>query len=170
MVGRDTGRSLVFRVQDRQRETLVTRPVHEFIEPGTVITSDKFSPYFNLNDGGYIHLMVNHSENFVEPYTGAHSNTIEGLWNQVKRKLKAMNGTTKAKLPGYLDEFNWRKLHQEANPELICAKLWNYMCKLLPAWSVVVEQYSCKIWSSEIREEESIFHVLFFLCLPNSML
>jgi len=24
------------------------------------------------------------------------------------------NGITKAKLPGYLDEFNWSKLHQEA--------------------------------------------------------
>ena len=29
----------------------------EFVEPGTVI--NKFSPYFNLNDVGYIHLMVN---------------------------------------------------------------------------------------------------------------
>ena len=116
MVERDTGRSLVFRVPDRQRETLVTRLVREFVEPGTVIMSDKFSPYFNLNDVGYIHLMVNHSENFVDPYTGAHSNTIEGLWSQVKRKLKAMNGTTKEKLPGYLDEFNWSKLHQEVNP------------------------------------------------------
>ena len=27
-----------------------------------------------------------------------------------------MNETTKSKLPGYLDEFNWSKLHQEANP------------------------------------------------------
>ena len=79
MVERDTGRSLVFRVPDRQRETLVTRLIREFVEPSTVIVSDKFSPYFNLNDVGYIHLMVNHSENFVDPYTGAHSNTIEGL-------------------------------------------------------------------------------------------
>ena len=93
MVERDTGRSLVFCVPDRQRETLVTRLVREFVEPGTVIISDKFSPYFNLNDVGYIQLMVNHSENFVDPYTGAHSNTIEGLWSQGKRKLKAMNGT-----------------------------------------------------------------------------
>ena len=115
MVEQDTGRSLVFCVPDRQRETLVTRLVREFVEPGTVIISDKFSPYFNLNDVGYIHLMVNHSENFVDPYTRAHSNTIEGLWSQVKRKLKAMNGTTKAKLPGYIDEFNWSELHQEAN-------------------------------------------------------
>ena len=79
MVERDTGRSLVFRVPDRQRETLVTRLIREFVEPSTMIVSDKFSPYFNLKDVGYIHLMVNHSENFVDPYTGAHSNTIEGL-------------------------------------------------------------------------------------------
>lgn len=123
MVERGTGRSLVFRVPDRQRQTLVTRLVREFIEPGTVIISDKFSPYFNLSDVGYIHLMVNHSENFVDPYTGAHSNTIEGLWSQVKRKVKAMNETTRAKLPGYLDEFNWSKLHPEANP----GDRFNYM-------------------------------------------
>ena len=51
MVEWDTGRSLVLRIPDR-RETLVTRLVLEFIEPVTVIISDKFSPYFNLNDVG----------------------------------------------------------------------------------------------------------------------
>ncbi|XP_015779969.1 PREDICTED: uncharacterized protein LOC107357840 [Acropora digitifera] len=51
------------------------------------------------------------SENFVDPYTGAHSNTIEGVWSQIKRKLKAMNGTVKSKLPSYLDEYNWRKCY-----------------------------------------------------------
>ena len=92
---------------------MVTRLVCEFVEPGTVIISDKFSPYCNLNDVGYIHLMVNHSENFIDPYTGAHSNTIEDLWSQVKRKLKAMNGMTEAKLPGYLDELPWRSRETE---------------------------------------------------------
>lgn len=115
MVERDAGQSLFFRIPDHQQETLVTRLGREFIEPGTVIISDKFSPYFNLNDVGYIHLMVNDSENFVDPYTGAHSNAIEGLRSQVKRKLKAMNGTTRAKLPGYLDEFSWSKLQPEVN-------------------------------------------------------
>ena len=90
---------------------MVTGLVQKFVEPGTTIISDKFSPYFNLNSIGYIHLMVNHSENFVDPYTGAHSNTIEGVWSQIKRKLKAMNGTVKSKLPCYLDEFNWRKCY-----------------------------------------------------------
>ena len=109
MVERDSGRALTFRVPDRSRETLVTRLVQEFVRPGTIIISDKFSPYFNLNNIGYIHLMVNHSKNFVDPVTGAHTNTIEGLWNQVKKKLKRMSGTFKDKLPGYLDEFNWQR-------------------------------------------------------------
>ena len=111
MVERGSGRALTFRVPDRTRETLVTGLVQNFIEPGTLIISDKFSPYFNLNNSGYVHLMVNHSENFVDPYTGAHTNTIEGVWSQVKRKLKAMNGTHSDKLPSYLDEFNWRKVY-----------------------------------------------------------
>ena len=34
-----------------------------------------------------------------------------------------MNTTTKAKLPGYLDEFSKSKLHQEANP----GEGWLYM-------------------------------------------
>lgn len=78
---------------------------------GTLIISDKFSPYFNLNNRGYIHLMVNHSENFVDLYTGVHTNTIEGVWSLVKRMLKAMNGAHGEKLPGYLDEFNWRRAY-----------------------------------------------------------
>ena len=111
MVERGSGRALTFRVPDRTRETLVTRLVQEFIQPGTVIISDKFSPYFNLNDIGYTHLMVNHFENFVDPYTGAHTNTIEGVWNAVKKKLKRMCGTFKHQLPSYVDEFNWQRVY-----------------------------------------------------------
>ena len=111
MVERGTGRALAFRVPNRTRQTLVAGLVQQFVKPGTTIISDKFSPYFNLNSLGYIHIMVNHSENFVDPFTGAHSNTIEGVWSQIKRKLKAMSGTLKSKLPSYLDEYNWRKCY-----------------------------------------------------------
>ena len=109
MVERGSGRSLVFRVPNRTRETLVSGLIQHFVTLGTMIISDKFSPYFNLNNLGYIHLMVNHSENFVDPYTRAHTNTIEGVWSQVKRKLKVMIRTSK--LPSYLDEFNWQKIY-----------------------------------------------------------
>ena len=60
MVERGTAQALAFRVPNRTRETLVTGLVQKFVEPGTTIISDKFSPYFNLNSVGYIHLMANH--------------------------------------------------------------------------------------------------------------
>ena len=47
MVQRGSDRALTFRVPDRTRETLVTRLLQEFIQPGTVILSDKFI-YFIL--------------------------------------------------------------------------------------------------------------------------
>lgn len=54
------------------------------------------------------HLMVNPLENFTSLCTGVHSNMMEGMWSQVKKKkLKAMNMTdVRNKLPGYLDEFS----------------------------------------------------------------
>jgi len=74
--------------------------------------------------------MVNHSENFINPYTVAHSNTIEGLWSQVNRKLKAMNGTPKAKQPDDLDKNNWSKLHQEGNPGDRFNHMWSHKAEI----------------------------------------
>lgn len=85
--------------------------LQQFVERGTTIISVKFSPKFSLNNLGYIHVMVNHSENFIDPFTGSHTNTIEEVWSQVKKKLKAMSGTLKGKLPSNLDEFNWQKCY-----------------------------------------------------------
>ena len=123
MVERGSDRALTYPVPYRTRETLVVGLIQQFIEPGTTITSNKFSPYLNLNRVGYTHIMVNHSENFVDPYTGAHTNTIEELWSQAKRKLKAMNGTLRSQLPRYLDEFNWRKFYRGHQFENILASI-----------------------------------------------
>ena len=100
MVEWDTGRSLVFHLPDHQRETLVTILVREFVEPVTVIISDKFSPHLNLNNVGYSHLMVNHLENFIDPYTGAHSNTIEDLWRRWMEQKKQSSQVTLMNLHG----------------------------------------------------------------------
>ena len=62
MVERGSGRAVTFRVPDRTGETLVTRLVQEFIQPGTVILSDKFSPY--LTKWHRVH--TSHGEPFQE--------------------------------------------------------------------------------------------------------
>lgn len=57
----------------------------------------------------YEHEWVNHSLNFVDPVTGAHTNTIEGPWEiHIKRHIKSMRGMSKQYLDGNLDEFMWR--------------------------------------------------------------
>ena len=107
IVERGSQKVLLFRVPDRTRETLVHCLITTHIQPGTVIYSDQFTPYIPLNQLGYIHVSVNHSKNFVDPNSGAHTNTIEGVWALVKKKLKWMCGTLYEYIPSYLDEFTW---------------------------------------------------------------
>ena len=107
VVERGSQKVLLFRVPDRTRETLAHRLITTHIQPGTVIYSDQFTLYIPLNQLGYIHVSVNHSKNFVDPDSGAHTNTIEGIWALVKKKLKWMCGTLYEYIPSYLDEFTW---------------------------------------------------------------
>jgi len=46
------------------------------VEIGTTIHSDQWRAYSSLKDHGFIHQTVNHSENFIDPNTGAHTQTI----------------------------------------------------------------------------------------------
>ena len=47
------------------------------ILPGICVMSDMWKAYDCLQDKGYNHLTVNHSLNFVDPGTGAHTQLIE---------------------------------------------------------------------------------------------
>ena len=55
-------------------------------------------------------MTVNHSENFVDPVTGAHTQNIKSGWNQVKFDIKAGNGMSRDPLEDYLilHEAMWR--------------------------------------------------------------
>ncbi len=64
----------------------------------------------------YRHLTVNHSTNFVDPITHACTNSVEGRWKHVKRKLGAVNGSSTELLSGYLDEYLWRERYGKNGP------------------------------------------------------
>lgn len=78
-------------VADRKRTTLI-EIIRRKIRPGTVIMTDGWKGYLGFEnicaDLGYEHQMVNHSKNFVDGETGAHTQTIEGMWSVVKRELR----------------------------------------------------------------------------------
>ena len=60
---------------------------------------------------GFRHLRVNHGKNFVDPNTGAHTNTIEGTWNGVKTRIQPRDRDEN--LNDHLLEFIWRRKHRD---------------------------------------------------------
>jgi len=89
-VERESGETFLVPVPDRTADTLMTI-IRDWIEPGTTVISDSWAAYRNLGTQGYTHRTVNHSMQFVNPHTGAHTNTILGTWRSVKAFLGQYN-------------------------------------------------------------------------------
>ena len=73
---RETKRCFMAPVHDRTKETLLLQ-IKEWIKPGTHVISDGWAAYQNLEEEGYTQEVVNHSENFVDPKSGAHTQNRE---------------------------------------------------------------------------------------------
>ncbi|KAL4147975.1 hypothetical protein QTP88_002283 [Uroleucon formosanum] len=82
-----------FVVEKRDKETL-HRIIKNEVLPGTTVHSDSWLGYKGLSEKGYVHETVNHSNNFVDPETGANTQRIESLWRPLRLKVvKKMCGT-----------------------------------------------------------------------------
>ena len=87
IVERDTGRMVMLCVPDRSAATLIPLIQH-YVLPGSIVYSDEWAAYNILaHTPQYTHHTVNHSENFVNPTTGVHTQGIEGSWNIVKKRM-----------------------------------------------------------------------------------
>jgi len=89
-VERESGRTFLVPVPDRTADTLVAI-IRDWIEPRTTVISDIWAAFHNLESEGFTHRTVNHSIHFVDPDTGAHTNTIESTWRAVKVFLGQYN-------------------------------------------------------------------------------
>lgn len=102
-------------VPDRSAETLLNI-ISEHVLPGSIVHTDLWKGYQGMEgmegmeEMNLSHLTVNHSKNFVDPITGTHTNTIEGLWNGIKLRIPPRN-RNKDTIEDHLFEFIWRKKH-----------------------------------------------------------
>ena len=95
----------------RDHHTLI-RLIKENVLPGTIILTDKLKGYNALSRHGFTHHVVNHSRGFVDPVTGVHTNTCEGMWFHAKKHMRRGTGrsrTDSSCMAIALCEFMWMK-------------------------------------------------------------
>lgn len=95
-------------VPDRSEETLLMF-IERHVIPGSIIYSDMWRGYLNIESKLSLrHYTVNHSIGFVNETTGVNTNTIEGTWSGVKRRVPVRNRVASA-IDLHLLEFVWRR-------------------------------------------------------------
>ncbi|KFD66410.1 hypothetical protein M514_05801 [Trichuris suis] len=105
---RETGESFIELINDRSTATLLPI-VLRHVRPGTTIVTDGWQAYPCLARHDFKHLSVNHSLHFVDPSSGAHTQTIESMWSQAKRAHRQRCGMLRSALPLHLCEVMWRR-------------------------------------------------------------
>lgn len=102
-------------VQDRTAATLIPL-IEQTVIPGSTIVSDGWGAYNAIaaSPNNYTHHVVNHSENFVDPVTQAHTQMIEGFWAHAKQKYKESRGWAAHVRASYIDEIMWRWNNKES--------------------------------------------------------
>ena len=90
----------------RDGETLL-RLINRHVEKESTIVTDCWRGYNGLDADGFNHLTVNHTYNFVDPDTFAHTQTIESSWRALKKRI-LRGGVRKQNLADHLCEYLWR--------------------------------------------------------------
>ena len=84
--------------------------INKQCNPGTIFCSDCWKPYYKLAEHldleDVLYFPVNHTKNYVDPNTGAHTQSIEGLWRHCKEHLPSF-GMKPVDLDEYLGSFMW---------------------------------------------------------------
>lgn len=95
-------------VPDRKAATLM-EVIRTYVREGSTIMTDCWKGYEALREEAFRHFTVNHSIHLVDPDTGAHTQTVERLWVEVRRRVPRA-GLRADHLPGYLSEVIFRKM------------------------------------------------------------
>ena len=77
------------------------------VRPGARLVTDEWPGYSRLRSYGYRHHRVPHEETYVKGHK--HTNTVEGFWSLLKRRIRAIHTKVGKKyLDYYLAEASFR--------------------------------------------------------------
>jgi len=113
MVGREEGKVILAVMPDVKRESL--EPVlTEAIVEGSTIYTDSAKCYNFLEEVGYHHESVNHSQR--EYVRGeVHENRAEAIWSLLRPWLAIFRGVSQDNLPSYVKVFQFLFNHRHLN-------------------------------------------------------
>lgn len=110
---RETKECFLMAVPDRSANTLIPI-IQERIRTGSTIISDKWKAYNGIRNAGYNHETVNHTFNFVDPTSGAHTQNVERMWGSAKCRNKRQRGTHRIMIDSYMAEYMWRCINRDS--------------------------------------------------------
>ena len=113
---RETRDTFLYAVDRRDAATLLPI-IQGSILPGTTM-SDLWAACGGIQQMGYPHYTVNHTYNFIDPITGAHTQNVENSWKNAKTRNKKQHGTNRGMLDSYLCEWMWRQRDRNLNNNL----------------------------------------------------
>ena len=99
------------------------------VKSGSTICSDTWKGYTGIATQGYVHRLVNHSEQEYSDRKGTHINGLEGFWGYLKRKLAAKGGIRRHRMWLYLGEYVWRYNHRQLSLDEQLSKLIRLLTK-----------------------------------------
>lgn len=111
-------------VEDRKKATLIPL-INENVKQGSKIYHDDWASYRKLHEYGYLHGVVTHSKEFKSK-SGVCTNTIEGVWGDIKTKFRAMHGVRMKHLGAHLQEYRYRYMWKDKQGSIYNSFLDHY--------------------------------------------
>ena len=123
------GGMLALRMLENVQQQTIKPIIEEIVVSGSLIFTDEYNIYGRLEEWGFAHQTVNHSQGEYardddeDGFHEVHVNTIEGVWSLLRSWLRPHRGISQDKLPLYLGFFefvhNVRRRGQTLLPSLL---------------------------------------------------
>lgn len=123
------GKVVAIKVENTKGATLMPI-VSQFVEEGSTTYTDEANIYNKLEENGYKHQFVNHSQREYVRANDIHTNGIEGYWAHFKRVVfSTYHFVSKDYLQRYIDEqtYRWNTRKWKASKRF--EDMFNRVCK-----------------------------------------